>query len=165
MSDSLTITIHGDPPAYQLGARAFRVRGKWMASIYEKGISKKWKKAAKETLKLWMTDRVRLSGPLQISILAVFACPKSDRRKTLAVPRRWKPSKPDLTNIAKTVEDAANEIVWDDDAMIVDERIRKVYGDQNEKARIIFTVGYAGDVDRGEAEEPSGGNRSLFADA
>ena len=163
MPASLTITIHGDPPAYQLAARVIRVRGKWMASIYEKGYSKKWKKAARDTLELYMGDRVRFSGPLQISILAVFACPKGDRRKTLSVPRRWKPSKPDLTNIAKTVEDAANGIVWDDDAMIVDEQIRKVYGDQNEKARIIFTVGYAGDVDRGEAQE-SGGNRSLFAD-
>lgn len=46
-------------------------------------------------------------------------------------------AKPDLTNVAKGIEDALNGLVWIDDAQIVDEHLKKVFGDP---ARAVVTV-------------------------
>ena len=46
-------------------------------------------------------------------------------------------SKPDVLKLARGVEDALTGVVWRDDAQIVDERIRKVYG---EPARVEIEI-------------------------
>lgn len=43
---------------------------------------------------------------------------------------RYKTSKPDLDNLAKTVLDALNGIAFVDDSQVVDLRLSKVYADK-----------------------------------
>jgi Holliday junction resolvase RusA-like endonuclease len=42
---------------------------------------------------------------------------------------QWPVVKPDTLKLARGVEDALTGVIWRDDCLIVDERIRKVYGD------------------------------------
>ena len=73
-----------------------------------------------------------LEGALDISIVANFPVPESwsKRKKAQALSGELRPTgKPDFDNLAKTV-DALNQIVWRDDAQVVESRIRKFYSDR-----------------------------------
>jgi Holliday junction resolvase RusA-like endonuclease len=60
-----------------------------------------------------------LEGPLSVSILAVFPCPKSEYLKRTPRPIRWHTKKNgDVDNIAKAVLDAGNSILWLDDSQV-----------------------------------------------
>lgn len=65
---------------------------------------------------------IMFDGPVCVLLDFVFLRPKTVKRKDHTV-------KPDLTNLAKTVEDAANGVLWRDDAQIVTLFCRKSYGE------------------------------------
>jgi Holliday junction resolvase RusA-like endonuclease len=70
--------------------------------------------------------------PLQVLVTAVFPIPASARKKwQIEADADWhRPTKkPDWENIAKTL-DGVNGVVWRDDALIVDGRVLKLYGDK-----------------------------------
>lgn len=72
---------------------------------------------------------------LELSIKAVYARPKSHTKRQQA--SDWKTTKADSDNIAKLVGDAANKIVWLDDAQIARLVVEKIYGD---KPRMEVTI-------------------------
>lgn len=79
-----------------------------------------------------MRGRTPLDGPLCVSVLAVMAVPASwsGVKKRAALAGQILPAKrPDLDNLLKLVTDGLNEIVYTDDALIVELRARKVYGE------------------------------------
>lgn len=49
----------------------------------------------------------------------------------------WPTTRPDVLKLARAVEDALTTVVWRDDSQIVDERLRKVWG---QPARVEVTV-------------------------
>ena len=65
----------------------------------------------------------RFDGPVKVAMGFGFERPKSVSKKK----RPYHTVKPDLTNLAKLIEDAANKILWNDDSQIVDLRIYKFY--------------------------------------
>lgn len=65
-------------------------------------------------------------GPVRVEIVAGFKRPKSAPKS-----RVFHIVKPDLTNIAKTVEDAGNGILWDDDKQIVWIDVKKGYSTED----------------------------------
>jgi Holliday junction resolvase RusA-like endonuclease len=70
---------------------------------------------------------------LRVEILAEFPIPISWSKKRQAAALlhgTWPAKKPDWDNCAKLVTDACNQIVWRDDALIVDCWVRKTYSDQ-----------------------------------
>jgi Holliday junction resolvase RusA-like endonuclease len=69
--------------------------------------------------------------PLAMTVTFYFLRPKTAKK------RQWHTVKPDLTNLVKTVEDAANGILYNDDSQIVRMLIRKEYGDV---ARVEITI-------------------------
>lgn len=79
-------------------------------------------------------DAPRLSGPLAVELTFVLQRPKGHYRtgRNAHLLRDFAPPapgvKPDGLKLARAVEDALTSVVWVDDAQIVDERIRKVYG-------------------------------------
>ncbi len=80
-----------------------------------------------------MEGRNPMDGPLRLDLLAAFAVPPSwsKRKQALAIAGNLYPAKrPDLSNLLKLVEDALNEIVYRDDALLCEIRARKVYGPQ-----------------------------------
>ena len=72
-----------------------------------------------------------LDEALSVSIEAVLPIPASwsRRRQESAAAGVTRPTgRPDVDNVAKSVTDGCNGILWRDDSRIVDLTVRKVYG-------------------------------------
>lgn len=77
------------------------------------------------------TGGKKLSGPLKVSMFAIFPINASDSQKTkyYKINGKIKPTKkPDCDNIAKAILDALNGIAYDDDKQVVTLHIEKEYG-------------------------------------
>lgn len=84
------------------------------------------------------------SGPVRVTIDAVFPIPKSWNRakKSGAVSGEIVPeTKPDTDNIAKAVLDALNGLAYKDDSQVADLTVRKRYGEIGHVAVKIEGVG------------------------
>jgi Holliday junction resolvase RusA-like endonuclease len=93
------------------------------------------KTVAKEAeLRHWLVhdDAPKFEGPLKVCIHCYFKRPKSAPKK-----RVYPCVKPDIDNLAKTVLDAGNKILFDDDVQVVHCTVSKQYG---EPERIELTV-------------------------
>ena len=79
-----------------------------------------------------------LDGELKVTLSFYFKPPKSwsSRKKLLAI-GQYKRTKPDIDNLIKTVLDAANKKVWQDDNQIVEISSLKQYA---EVPKIIMEV-------------------------
>ncbi|MDY0274779.1 MAG: RusA family crossover junction endodeoxyribonuclease [Desulfomicrobium sp.] len=76
--------------------------------------------------------REPLEGPLRLSVRAYMPIPKSYPRlkKSMARNQEIRPAKkPDVSNIAKHLEDCFNGIFWRDDAQVVELLVSKHYSD------------------------------------
>lgn len=61
-----------------------------------------------------------LQGPLELSVMAIYAWPQSwSQTKRKAPGAQWKTSRPDGDNLTKIVKDALNTVAWMDDAQVV----------------------------------------------
>jgi Holliday junction resolvase RusA-like endonuclease len=80
-----------------------------------------------------MRGRDVFDEAVELSIVAVFEEPARRTLKERALPcAAFKPTKPDSDNLAKTVLDACNGIVWQDDARVAVMHIAKIYGNEPE---------------------------------
>lgn len=71
-----------------------------------------------------------LSGPLRLVIVAVFTpAPSHSKVKRAAMMGQPHLGKPDLSNIAKAVEDALNGVAYKDDSALFEVLGRKVWGE------------------------------------
>jgi Holliday junction resolvase RusA-like endonuclease len=68
-----------------------------------------------------------VTGPLMVTFVCVYTRPKSVSKEQ----RPFHDVKPDLTNLAKTIEDAGNGIIWRDDCQFINVDIWKVYGEKD----------------------------------
>ena len=71
------------------------------------------------------------TGPLTAEIEVLFETPKSASKKmikNIEENKEYPTKKPDVDNIAKTILDALNKIVYEDDSQVVDLIVHKVYG-------------------------------------
>ena len=81
-----------------------------------------------------------LEGPLVMRIVAYFKIPSSTPKKQVVLMQKGQirpTKKPDTDNIAKIIGDALNEVWYKDDSAIVDEHVKKWYG---EPARVEVEV-------------------------
>lgn len=145
----ITVIVPGEPTAK--GRPRFR---QWKAKDGRAGVTAYMpgktanaeafvKERAAQAMDHWAVGSVPkapLTGPLTMVLTAHLPIRASwskrkqaDARAGLLAPT----SKPDLTNISKTYEDALNGIVWIDDSQIVECILRKRYSDQ---PRVELTV-------------------------
>lgn len=68
----------------------------------------------------------KLTGPVSVHIVCTFEKPASAPKS-----RIWPTVKPDIDNLAKTVLDAANGILWNDDAQVIGCNTIKRYGPES----------------------------------
>jgi Holliday junction resolvase RusA-like endonuclease len=60
-----------------------------------------------------------ITGPIELSVMAVYQWPKSWSKRKRSLPGAgWKTSRPDGDNLTKLVKDALNTIAWTDDAQV-----------------------------------------------
>jgi Holliday junction resolvase RusA-like endonuclease len=81
---------------------------------------------------LAMADRPPFEGALRVRVAAYFGVPASwsTKKQIAAIAGAIRPAKrPDLDNIVKMF-DALNEVVWRDDAQVVEGWIEKYYTDR-----------------------------------
>lgn len=137
MKVEFTVAGHPEPggskTAFVIGGRA-RVTD---ANPKAKGWKQTVASAARGAM---LRDRLRpLDGPLSVEMTFVRERPKSHRLAGPHAPdtyvlnaegRRnpYPTTKPDVLKLARSTEDAMSGIVYVDDAQIVEERLRKVYG-------------------------------------
>ena len=75
-----------------------------------------------------MAGQPLMTGPLRLTIFFEFPWPKSATKKRRLNP--WKDTRPDLDNLAKTICDACNGVVWHDDGQVSQECSSKIYTDR-----------------------------------
>jgi Holliday junction resolvase RusA-like endonuclease len=79
---------------------------------------------------------IPLDEPLHVKFTFCFPRPKSHFRTGANahllrdIAPEWHTGKPDVSNLAKFVEDALNGTYWKDDSRICDLSATKIYGDQ-----------------------------------
>jgi Holliday junction resolvase RusA-like endonuclease len=81
---------------------------------------------------LAMCNRPPLEGALRVRVLACFGVPQSwsAKKRLAAIAGAIRPAKrPDLDNICKMF-DGLNQVVWRDDAQVVEGWIEKYYSDR-----------------------------------
>lgn len=88
-----------------------------------------------------MGDQPLISGPISMTIFAVWVWPKSwNEKKRKVQGAHYKTSRPDADNVGKLVSDSLNGIVFNDDAQVVDLRVIKQYGLAAQTRVVIDTL-------------------------
>lgn len=132
----IAFTVLGRPqPAGSKRAFANPKTGKIIVTDDAKG-SRPWKQqVAGEAIDAWPYVLTNLlEGPLELDVTFVLARPKGHYRtgKFADLVRDSAPPcpivKPDTTKLLRAVEDALTGILWRDDAQVVEQSARKVYG-------------------------------------
>jgi Holliday junction resolvase RusA-like endonuclease len=59
-----------------------------------------------------------LDGPLAVKVIFLFPRTSNQLWKTKPMPRAWKPKKPDIDNLQKSLFDALTKLAWRDDNQI-----------------------------------------------
>jgi Holliday junction resolvase RusA-like endonuclease len=77
--------------------------------------------------------------PVRVEIEATWPCPKSAKKADRAR-RRPRVGKPDCDNLAKAVLDAANGVLWVDDAQVAELVVRRWVGVEGEAPRVEVRV-------------------------
>ena len=99
----------------------------------------RWKRDAQKILKASWLPTFK-EGPVWFEIRAVWPCPKS-ASKIDGAEWRWRDQRPDIDNVAKSVLDAANGILFSDDAQIASLKVHKVIAPAGVKPRIDICFG------------------------
>lgn len=81
-----------------------------------------------------------MDGPLMVSLTFVFPRPKGMVWKRREMPRAYKVVRPDADNLAKSVLDSLNGLLWFDDSQVVDLRVRKYVAAGDEAAHVEMDV-------------------------
>jgi Holliday junction resolvase RusA-like endonuclease len=123
------VVVPGDPVPW---ARAGRGLGRTFTPDRQRAYGAR----ARACMALAMRGAAPLVGPLFLEVVAVWSRPRDLR----GVERVWRPARPDWDNAGKLLSDVANEILWADDAQVVDGRVLKVYAAANETAHVEIVV-------------------------
>lgn len=142
MASPFTFTINIVPQGKgRARARYVQPRGRpGFTTLYTPAATRKYEAEIAAFAVKAMRGRQIFEGPLSVTIDAIMPVPASwsNAKWGRAVAGVIRPTgKPDADNILKGVADSCNRVIWNDDAQIVDCRIRKFYG---KTPCIIMTV-------------------------
>jgi Holliday junction resolvase RusA-like endonuclease len=127
MTFVVTFTIDGPP--HGKGRPRFRRFGNFV-STYTDAKTKSYETLVKEAATKAMGSSPPLDGPVRLDCIVRLPVPKSypkKRSEACLNGSEWPTKKPDWDNVAKSVADAMNDIVFVDDTQIVIARIVKIY--------------------------------------
>ena len=125
----ITFEVPGDP--HGKGRPKFARRGNFVQT-YTDAKTASYEDLVRFYANLAMIDLAPLDGPVAVYIYVKLAVPKSysKKRAEACLSGLERPTKkPDWDNVAKSICDAMNGIVYQDDTQIVDAHVTKVYAD------------------------------------
>jgi Holliday junction resolvase RusA-like endonuclease len=141
LTSPLTIVIPGLPVAQ---GRPRAVRAWRTVRVYDPPRARAWKAraAAAYLVAIQAAGRPRPAfdghTPLRVVITAIFQRPRSGR--AAARHAAWRIARPDCDDLAKAALDAANGILWADDAQVADLRVLKRTARHDEPPAVVITV-------------------------
>lgn len=125
-------------------------------------LNKRWiQEAAMEAKRNAGIQGVDAHAAYELTALYWVLKPESKRRKN-SNPFPFPISKPDLSNCIKLVEDALNELIWRDDAQIVNLRVFKRFTEDEPRAEIAIRV--LSEDECGSPFEPRQGQMAMETD-
>lgn len=111
------------------------------AKAYTPKETVQWTKAFRlELQQRWAGDPVPAGVPLGVTIIAAHSRPQRLSRRKDPAGRMWKPSKPDVDNVAKIVLDSCNGVCWHDDNQVAQMLVKTLYVAMGEPACIEISV-------------------------
>lgn len=136
--DVIQLTIPGEPVA-KGRPRAAVIRGQ--ARPYTPAKTERYESRVALFAQQAMRGRPPFDGALSVEVIAYLPVPRSwsGKRQRMALAGDIRPTgRPDADNVAKSVTDGCNGIVWRDDSRIVDLHVVKRYAAD---PRVVVTVG------------------------
>ena len=139
MMNEFKLSVPGRPMA-QPRARAVSFNGK--ARVYQpitaaasKALVIELAEKCLDELKTTEPDfyaRIPFQGAVAVRITAVYPCPKTQHRKRVETPAKWKDNGPDLDNVAKHYMDAlcASGLIVGDDRQVSSLQVLKIQAKQ-----------------------------------
>lgn len=117
----IRLTIPGEPVGK---ARPRMIRG---GIVYTPAKTVNYETLIRELFVIKYPDFQPIEGPVEMNLFAWLKMPKESKKKTLAMESgEIRPTKkPDMSNILKTVEDALNNLAYNDDKQIVELTVKK----------------------------------------
>ncbi len=138
MTDPIRIICAG-PPVAKRRARMRHlktVHGQYLNKPYTPAKTRQYETFVRQEAALIMNGRDPLDGPIMLNVLAFLPIPQSWSKKKQRE-AMYVTTKPDWDNLAKSVTDALNGIVYTDDKLIVDAFVQKRY---DKRPRVEITV-------------------------
>lgn len=131
MSDAVGFTVIGTPkPAGSKYAAKTKDGRVYVRDASASRGGTEWRKQVAETARRAMGARDPLDGPLFLVLRFYVGRPKGHfgRRGLLPNARPYPTTRPDLTKLVRSVEDACTGIVWRDDSQVIFQTTHKEYG-------------------------------------
>lgn len=130
--EAVTLTIPGIPVGFKR-PRFNRATG----AVFEESGYRNYKALAQDHMRHACAKP--FLGPVYIHIAALWTCPTSEQRKH-PVPVRWRPKRPDIDQIVKSLLDAGNGVLYLDDAQVVSLIATKLTAAQGEPGRVEIEI-------------------------
>lgn len=115
--------------------------------LHGRAVNTRQTREAEHGLAWWMASEARQQGwlittsPVSLMLRFVFPVPSSWPKWRRDLAAGWpKQSKPDADNLTKLVKDAANGVLWVDDAQVCELEARKVYARDAEQPCTFVVV-------------------------
>ena len=127
MTFIVAFTVDGIP--HGKGRPRFRSLGKFVQT-YTDAKTKSYESKIKDAAKQAMGSSDPLEGPVRLDLLIKLPVPKSypkKRSEACLSGSEWPTKKPDWDNVAKSIADAMNDVVFLDDTQIVVAKVSKRY--------------------------------------
>lgn len=111
---------------------------------------------AKETIQFERSVRTlamsHISEPLKgaVRLKALFVYPHLKKDENIRPKRKYKETRPDLSNVIKSLEDGLESVAFNDDAQIVSLSAEKIYGALGESPHIEVTLEELTSYEEGE---------------
>ncbi|GAB3249116.1 RusA family crossover junction endodeoxyribonuclease [Chitinimonas naiadis] len=139
MTAAITFTVPGEPqgkgrPRHVTRKRRDKSTGKmgtYMATITP-AKTEAYEELIKQVAEAAMVGRELITGPVAIRLEALLPIPQSWSKKKqheALIGILYPTKKPDFDNVAKAISDGLNEVVFHDDAQVVDAYICKRYAE------------------------------------
>ena len=135
----LKFEVPGDPAPWRAPKTVFRKNAGHAVAISDNKMKLYQQKVQSKAQEV-MGDRSPITGPVALTLAFYFQMPKGMQRKRIPTPTQLKTTRPDLSNLIKSVEDAMSSVVYLDDSQVVEVLAYKHIAAQGKPGRLMVRV-------------------------